>query len=117
MSYAQRHIANELLSHFGRNTAIEVDHHESQNIMQVLVTRSKGMLATIEVLDNGRYMMNECGYLSLEAVAHEVQNMRRFPKPRKMNKAWSPIRLTDSAKAELDIRRATMNGYFEDASE
>jgi len=94
--------ARELLSMFGKNTAIEIHHKYGQNKIFVIVARSKNVLAEYDYEEGD----------SAEFIANEIKAMKRFPRPRNMKRSWSPIRLTDSAREELSIRRATMNGYF-----
>lgn len=117
-----------LLAEFGNNTAIEIDHKYGMNVAYVVVTRTKNVIATVEIRNNGfdgKYWGGTEFWLKkLDGewedhtrggsctIAFEIAGMKRFPKPRNMKRSWSPIRLTESAKAELDIRRATMNGYF-----
>ena len=92
--------ARELLSYFGKNTAIRVDHKYGKEELSVIVARTGNVIATCAVGDN------------LEFIAAQIKAQRNFPKPRNMKRSWSPIRLSEKAKEELDIRRATMNGYF-----
>ena len=125
--------ARNLLAEFGKNTAVEIDHRYGTNTAYVVVTRTKNVIATIEFRHNGLLAHNYDGRYwggtefwlkkldgewedhtrgGSPSIALEVSRMKRFPKPRNMKRSWSPIRLTESAKQELDIRRATMNGYF-----
>ncbi len=90
--------ANELLSYFGRNTAIEIDHRYGSNECAVISTRTKNVIVTVnfdEVTD-------------LEFCASVIMAHKKFPKNRKMNRTWSPIRLTARAEADAEITRNTI---------
>jgi hypothetical protein len=97
--------ARELLAHFGKNTAVRVDHKYGRNELCVVVARTGNEIATLDEV-------NKKSASDLYLFAVMVMGMRKFPKPRNMKRAWSPIRLSEKAKEEMDIRRATMNGYF-----
>ena len=102
MSYDSTSVkANELLSYFGRNTAIEVQHKYGATECAVVSTRTKNVIAIVDVEI----------HRNLEFVANEIMMMKKFPKNRKQNRAWSPIRLTERAKADNEISRATMAWY------
>jgi hypothetical protein len=94
--------AAELLSYFGKNTAVRIDHKYGHNAMHVVVARTGRVISTVMLSD----------YMNLEYTAAEIMAQKNFPRPRTMKRSWSPIRLTEAAKAEADISRATMNGYF-----
>lgn len=95
--------AAELLSHFGKNTAVRIDHKYGTNKLCVVVARTGNVIAELDL---------SVHKAPLDFYAAEIMAMKRFPRPRNMKRSWSPIRVTEAAKAELDIRRATMNGYF-----
>jgi hypothetical protein len=95
--------AAELLSYFGRNTAIEIDHRYGSNVCAVISTRTKNIIAEVD-FDT---LAPEIGH-SLEAMAISIMAMKKFPKNRKMNRTWSPIRLTARAEADREITRATL---------
>ena len=94
--------ARELLSMFGKNTAIEIHHKYGMTKIYVIIARTKNVLTEIDYVEG----------MNAESIANEVKAMKRYPRPRNMKRSWSPIRLTESAREELSIRRATMNGYF-----
>jgi hypothetical protein len=96
--------AAELLSYFGKNTAVRIDHKYGHNTMHVVVARTGNVLATIDLSYSNKTMLHHW--------AAEIMAMKKFPRPRNMRRSWSPIRLPEAAKVEADIRRATMNGYF-----
>lgn len=95
--------AAELLSHFGKNTAVRIDHKYGTSKLCVIVARTGNTIAELDL---------EVHRASMEFYAAEIMAMKRFPKPRNMRRSWSPVRLTEAAKAEADITRATMNGYY-----
>lgn len=103
--------AKELLAHFGKNTAIRIDHKYGMNKLSVIVARTGNEIAVVSV-ENGAYAVSNVRTHSLEEIARVIQGQKKFPRPRNMKRSWSPIRVTEAAKQELDIRRATMNGYF-----
>lgn len=90
--------AAELLSYFGRNTAVEVDHRYGSKECAVISTRTKNVIWECEDITT----------LDLQSAAVEIMGMRKFPKNRKMNRTWSPIRLTAKAEADREITRATL---------
>lgn len=90
--------AAELLSHFGRNTAIEVQHRYGTKECAVVSTRTKNVIWECDNLDE----------YDMEYLALMIMGMKKFPKNRKMNRAWSPIRLTAKAEADAEITRATV---------
>jgi hypothetical protein len=102
--------ANELLSYFGRNTAIEVDHKYGSNECAVISTRTKNVIATVKKEWDGYYFLDSPAVASseLESIALMIMQSKKFPKNRKMNRSWSPIRLTPKAEADAEITRATM---------
>ena len=103
--------AAELLSHFGKNTAVRIDHKYGTSKLCVIVARTNNEIAVVDINDDS-YAVSNVRTKSLEEIARVIMGNKRFPKPRNMRRSWSPIRLTDDAKAEADISRATMNGYF-----
>lgn len=104
--------AAELLSYFGKNTAVRIDHKYGTSKLCIIVARTGNTIAEVMIQDKGIVVDELFVTPSLEAAANLIKGKKRFPKPRNMKRSWSPIRLTDAAKAESDIRRATMNGYF-----
>lgn len=90
--------AAELLSYFGRNTAVTVQHRYGTNECVVLSARTGNVIAEVELDDSP---------MAIAAEAYRIMGMRKFPKGRKMNKAWSPIRLTAKAQADAEIAQAT----------
>ena|SRR5689334_19954223 len=113
--------AAELLSMFGKNTAIRIDHKYGRNEIRVCVARTGNEIATVKLDSSLAYEYVDFARTddtftvhpqSVAFVADSIKAMKRFPKPRNMKRSWSPIRLSEKAKEENDIRRATMNGYF-----
>jgi hypothetical protein len=94
--------ARELLAHFGKNTAVRIDHKYGRNEIHVVVARTGRVISTVMLSD----------YMNLEFIAAEIMAQKNFPRPRNMKRSWSPIRLSEKAREEMDIRKATMNGYF-----
>lgn len=90
--------AAELLSYFGRNTCVTVKHDYGSNELEVVSARTGMVIALLGDLDKD---------LNLEECAMVIMAMRKFPKGRKMNKSWSPIRLTAKAEADAEITRQT----------
>ena len=91
--------AAELLSYFGRNTAIRVDHDYGSNECAVVSARTGNVIALLGDLDKD---------LNLQECATVIMGMKKFPKNRKMNRTWSPIRLTAKAEADAEITRNTI---------
>src|SRR4030095_26965 len=91
--------ARELLSYFGRNTAIRVDHKYGSKLMSVMNARTGNLIAMVNIDED------------LQAAALEIKGMKKFPRVRNMKRAWSPIVLTPQALKEQDIRRATILNY------
>jgi hypothetical protein len=94
--------AAELLSYFGKNTAVRIDHKYGTSTMNVVSARTGNIIREVVVTAD----------TDLHLVAVVTMAQKNFPKPRNMKRSWSPIRLTEAAKVEADISRATMNGYF-----
>ena len=119
--------ATNLLIELGKNTAIRLDHSFGKNKIAVKVARTGNTIATIElrkVAFDGLYWNGTEFWLQLLdgefedyslsgsfGIALAIMGMKRFPKPRNMKRSWSPIVLTDSAKAEAEISRATIAHY------
>ncbi len=99
--------AAELLSYFGKNTCVTIRHNYGSNELQVLSARTNNVIAEISKNDNGVYSIDGMTCIDLADVAQYVMSQKKFPKNRKMNKAWSPIRLTERAKADAEITRQT----------
>lgn len=119
--------ANNLLIELGNNTAIRLDHSFGKNVIHVKVARTGNTIATIEmrqVAFDGLYWNGTQFWLQLLdgefedyslsgsfGMAVAIMGMRRFPKPRNMKRAWSPIVLSDSAKEQQEITRNTIAHY------
>lgn len=110
-------ISRELLSLFGRNTAIRIDHKYGADKVRVVSSRTGNTIAEIETTlayslgERTVYLVDGIAYTTLEAVATVIKGMKKFPKVRNMKRAWSPIVLTPQALKEQDIRRATILNY------
>lgn len=83
--------ANELLSMFGKNTAVYVDHKYGQSELRVISARTGNVLAMVEYYEG----------ISAQSAALDIMAMKSFPKPRNMKRSWSPIRLSGKAEAML----------------
>lgn len=97
--------AAELLGYFKRNTAVNVVHGFGSDTLLVKSARTGNTIATVKRdRTNGHvlYVVNGFDFLSLEIAARFIYSMARFPKPKKMNRSWSPIRLTPEAKAIME---------------
>lgn len=105
---------NEFLSYFGRNTAVTVKHQYivdrqgyDSEVLIVASARTNNVLAHVTLSDSemdfsrhGKdYSANP---LALAFVAGAIMADKRFPKNRKMNKSWSPIRFSAQAQAMMD---------------
>jgi len=119
--------ATNLLLEMGNNTAIRLDHSFGKNKIEVKVARTGNTIATIEmrkVAFDGLYWNGtefwlkiadgefvDFSYSGSFGIALEIMKMRRFPKPRNMKRAWSPIVLSDEAKEAAEITRNTIAHY------
>lgn len=97
--------AVELLSHFGKNTAVRIDHKYGRNELSVVVARTGNVIAE---LDNVKEKSGSDLYL----FAVMVMAMKKFPRPRNMRRSWSPIRIMEQAKADAELTRRTISGYY-----
>jgi hypothetical protein len=84
--------AAELLSYFGKNTAVRIDHKYGHNAMDVVVARTGRVISTVMLSD----------YMNLEFTAAEIMAQKNFPRPRNMKRSWSPIRLSVKAQEMMD---------------
>ena len=99
--------AAEFLSYFGKNTAVTVRHNYGSDSLLVLSARTNAIIANVQLLESemdftrhGRdYSANP---LALAFVAGAIMADKRFPKNRKMNKSWSPIRFSAASKAMME---------------
>jgi hypothetical protein len=102
---------NELLSYFGRNTAVTVRHNYGTGAIDVMSARTGNVIASVVILDapymeyvdftrTGREF--RVSSYNLAMVAGAIMADKRFPKNRKMNKSWSPIRFNAASKAMMD---------------
>ena len=97
--------AAELLGYFKRNTAVNVVHGFGSDTLLVKRAGTGTVIATVKrERTNGHvlYVVDGFDFLSLEIAAAFIKGMTRFPKPKKMNRSWSPIRLTPEAKAIME---------------
>ena len=85
--------AAELLSYFGKNTAVTVLHNYGTDVLEVRSARTNLTIASVAVSSEP---------MALAVFAFETMNNKRFPKNRKMNKAWSPIRFSAASKAMME---------------
>jgi len=108
-------LANNLLAEFGNNTAITVTHNYGGKCIEVKSARTNNVIAEVEVdaQFDGKYwpklslICDGQEHMGTDSLAYQIMAMRKFPKNRKMNKAWSPIRLTAKAQADAEITKAT----------
>jgi hypothetical protein len=102
---------NELLSYFGRNTAVTVRHNYGTGAIDVMSARTGNLIASVVILDapymeyvdftrTGREF--RVSSYNLAMVAGAIMADKRFPKNRKMNKSWSPIRFSAASKAMME---------------
>jgi hypothetical protein len=108
--------AAELLSMFGKNTCVTLTHNYGANNIEVRSARTNNVIAEV-ILDSSLayeyvdYSTNGTTItahpMHMQEVAECIKAMRKFPKNRKMAKAWSPIRLTAKAQADAEITRQT----------
>lgn len=104
--------AAELLGYFNKNTAIKVEHTFGKDKLVVKSARTGNIIATVERdHDHGLYFVDEqFDFLSLEIAANYIMMNARFPKPKRRNKSFSPIRLNVAAlklqELDSDIRFA-----------
>jgi hypothetical protein len=94
--------ARELLSYFGKNTAILVTHSYGSTVLFVKSARTGNVIAEIDLSKSN---------MTMHHFALEVMASKKFPRVRNMKRAWSPIVLTPQALKEQDIRRATILNY------
>jgi hypothetical protein len=100
--------ASELLSFFGKNTAVEIDHRYGTKECAVLSTRTKNVISNVKYED-GLVIVDELFVCpTIDDAAILIMGKKKFPKNRKMNRTWSPIRLTARAEADREITRATL---------
>ena len=88
----------ELMSYFGNNTAIRVDHKYGTKECAVISARTGNVILDIDLSHDA----------DLYELAHVIMAMKKFPRNRKMNRTWSPIRLTPKAQADAEITRNTI---------
>ena len=99
-----------LLATFGKNTAVTVRHNYGQKELTVLSARTGNVIATIAVdaVFDGQYWptlnldYNGVNYFNTEELGYAIMESKKFPRNRKMNKAWSPIRFSAASKAMME---------------
>lgn len=87
--------AAELLSYFGKNTAVTLTHNYGNDVVEVRSARTNNVIESIEnitALDS----------VALYILATSIMKNKKFPRNRKMNKAWSPIRFSAASKAMME---------------
>ena len=100
--------ASELLSFFGKNTAVEIDHRYGSTECAVISTRTKNVISTVKYED-GHVIVDELFVCpTIDDAANLIMGKKKFPRNRKMNRTWSPIRLTAKAEADREITRNTI---------
>lgn len=103
-------LATNLLDAFGRNTAVTVVHNYGETLIAVKSARTNNVIAEIEVDAHfdGKYWpklnLSYKGetYLNTESLAYVIMADKKFPRNRKMNKSWSPIRFNAKAQAMME---------------
>lgn len=105
---------NELLSYFGRNTAVTVKHQYiverntfDRDVLIVASARTNNVLAHITLseseMDFTRHGKDfSANPAALAFLAGAIMAQKSFPKNRKMNKSWSPIRFSAQAQAMME---------------
>jgi hypothetical protein len=103
--------AAELLALFGNNTAVRIDHKYGTSTMNVVSARTGNIIATV-ILDSSLameyvdYAKTGATYtvhpLYMELLADHIMGQKNFPRPRNMNRSWSPIRLSSDAQAMME---------------
>jgi hypothetical protein len=101
-------LGSELLSYFGKNTAIRIDHRYGAKECAVISARTGNIIATVEALESGYAVSGLFVAPTLESAASIISGNKKFPRNRKMNRTWSPIRLTAKAEADAEITRNTI---------
>lgn len=100
--------ASELLSCFGRNTAIRIDHRYGATECAVISARTGNVISVVGYSD-GHCIVDELFVApTIQDAAMLVMGKNKFPKNRKMNRTWSPVRLTAKAEADREITRNTL---------
>jgi hypothetical protein len=97
--------AAELLSHFGKNTAVRIDHKYGHNELRVVSARTGNVLSVVAIYGGSvtnTYCISNVATFSLEEVARVIMGQKNFPRPRNMKRSWSPIRLSANAQAMMD---------------
>jgi hypothetical protein len=84
--------ARELLSMFGKNTAVYLDHKYGHDTIRVVVARTGNIIAQVEYYEG----------ISAHSAALDIMAMRSFPKPRNTKRSWSPIRLSEKAREMME---------------
>ena len=94
------------MSYFGKNTCVTLRHNYGSDVVDVLSARTGNVIAEVDFST----LAPEIGH-SIEAIAISIMGMKKFPRNRKMNRSWSPIRLTPKAQADAEITRATIANF------
>ena len=84
--------AAELLSHFGKNTAVRIDHKYGTDSMNVVSARTGSVIREVTVTAD----------TDLHLVAIVTMAQKNFPRPRNMKRSWSPIRLSENAVKAME---------------
>jgi hypothetical protein len=94
--------AAELLSYFGKNTAVRIDHKYGHPVMSISSARTGNVIATVSINSNGVYAVDNLSAIDLADVAQYIMSQKNFPRPRNMKRSWSPIRLSVKAQEMMD---------------
>ena len=96
------------MSYFGNNTAIRIDHKYGTTECAVISARTGNVIAEVSINGNNVYSIGGMTCIDLADVAQYIMSQGKFPRNRKMNRTWSPIRLTPKAQADAEITRNTI---------
>jgi hypothetical protein len=95
-------VGNELLSAFGRNTAVTVRHNYGTDTLEVVSARTNLIISEVLLAKEGYVVDRLFVAPTLAAAAMVIMGNKKFPKNRKMNKSWSPIRFSAASKAMME---------------
>lgn len=94
--------ASELLSFFGRNTAVRIDHRYGANKLAVISARTGNVISEV-MYENGHVIIDELFTCpTIDDAAILIMGKKKFPKNRKMNRSWSPIRFSAASQAMME---------------
>lgn len=89
--------AQELLSHFGKNTGVTVRHMYNGRTIDIVSARTRNVIATVDIAE----LLFPC---DVAVAAFKIMGQNNFPKPRNTKRAWSRIVLNQIGQRELDFQ-------------